>query len=739
MSNCGCNKPVDNISEFIQQGGNGVLNTLTVAGGQPGQTLHAVNSASLLEFRAKYSDRMIEVLPGVNNFSNALVQALALSPTAINPVGLVLYNGYYSETGSTTIDIPSFVSVFPLNTALYYTILSLDNASFPPATPFIEMHASSSLENMTIVGNNNCDSLLLASGNAFSGIQFNGMVLMGGDICLTIGVDTLFFCGDNVVQTSNFNGIGQTSSVLIDILTGAQFFFTTSNASNFLFSPNVTSYRVNGSARFEGIVATSNFCENGLICNGTSTSRLLNTEIIAFPSGTATAVTVNDSAEFDAIGCVFRGGWQTHINSTALTTTVNVQSTQLDTDKLSLFPGSNVNLQYYDSQPNNLGNIIVGNQLTGTKGSNTVSVFGEGSISLQNFSVQKFDDAGAIYTDVSTTVKPAANTPVVVFDNLTIDEIFYVGDFNKFSGLSYEVTTASILGAGSTIWEFWDGLAWSEFTVMISHYDAPYQSYTNIFASIIQLQNIRFQNTILLSTNWATTAVDGITKYWVRYRITGAITQSASIKNVRLLGDQTKINSDGVTELFGRCRARKVLSFDQNLIKSLSGSPVPDQDIFIAPTIGVGRSNNQFRSAGNDSVSLVFYLPSEVDTSGSVELLLTWFTDGTDLDPIDVQIDYACTGALDEPLYLTAGAAVNPSKFIVVNSTITPNIITTSRQVSSRIPLKVDRCRSRNETGDTEDIISLRFKRNAGLNTDNLIVLNTSLIYLSCFSGYINI
>ena len=90
-----------------------------------------------------------------------------------------------------------------------------------------------------------------------------------------------------------------------------------------------------------------------------------------------------------------------------------------------------------------------------------------------------------------------------------------------FSSLIFDIGTVST--AGNAVWEYWNGAAWVALT---------YQDYTG-GASLSRVfwnagvNNVSWQQ----PSNWATTAVNGVTAWWVRVRITSGVTGNPTQQN----------------------------------------------------------------------------------------------------------------------------------------------------------------------------------------------------------------
>jgi len=122
---------------------------------------------------------------------------------------------------------------------------------------------------------------------------------------------------------------------------------------------------------------------------------------------------------------------------------------------------------------------------------------------------------GAAYTDL--TKKREWNA--TAFNLLTdTNDILYFGDGSKFYELYFDIATA---GAGYTlVWEYWNGSAWT--TLNVSDGTKGFSKDGWVWWSA--------------PGDWATTTVNGVSKYWVRVRTTTAPTTVATAYFVNISG-----------------------------------------------------------------------------------------------------------------------------------------------------------------------------------------------------------
>jgi hypothetical protein len=142
---------------------------------------------------------------------------------------------------------------------------------------------------------------------------------------------------------------------------------------------------------------------------------------------------------------------------------------------------------------------------------------------------QVFSYNGASFTDNSAEARLDGGTAFALFPTPGTSDICYFGSPGEtidaagaykpaFKQLIFDL---SVLGVGGTyVWEYWNGTAWTTLTVTDG---------TNGFT-----QDGTVSWTI--PTDWATTAVNAVTTYWVRVRCTATPTTNPTCSSVSALG-----------------------------------------------------------------------------------------------------------------------------------------------------------------------------------------------------------
>ena len=133
---------------------------------------------------------------------------------------------------------------------------------------------------------------------------------------------------------------------------------------------------------------------------------------------------------------------------------------------------------------------------------NTGGVFG-------TLSCKSFNANTSAYTDETTDINNATANDVALppIQNTTAGDIIYFGDAATFTGVALNVGTAGAHTGITINWEYWNGSSWTAITTVVDETTSFKTAGTN---------TINFS----APTDWATTSVDGTTKYWIRARDT---------------------------------------------------------------------------------------------------------------------------------------------------------------------------------------------------------------------------
>jgi hypothetical protein len=139
--------------------------------------------------------------------------------------------------------------------------------------------------------------------------------------------------------------------------------------------------------------------------------------------------------------------------------------------------------------------------------------YGLSSVTVRQFLDYVYVYNGTAYTDHSTEADSLDGTP---FTTLTdADDYLYLGKLTQFKQLYFDFGTPGVYG--NVVWEYWNGTAWTPLTVTGTADDLDADG------------TISFTQPV----DWAQTAVDGETAYWIRASATTPWTTPATINEIR--------------------------------------------------------------------------------------------------------------------------------------------------------------------------------------------------------------
>lgn len=165
---------------------------------------------------------------------------------------------------------------------------------------------------------------------------------------------------------------------------------------------------------------------------------------------------------------------------------------------------------------------------------------------------------GAAYTDNSAEAISEAGTPFTLLDGATT--LSYFGHpTNVFGHLQFDIATA---GAGATVsYQYWNG-AWVALT-LIADQTADFTTDGDVSFSP--------------PTDWATTAVNGVTAYWVRAVPSGAFGTAPTANSV-IVGDNitkaSSLQALGMATIQDGATAKLARGYSTNLIALTGTGPL---------------------------------------------------------------------------------------------------------------------------------------------------------------------
>jgi hypothetical protein len=114
-------------------------------------------------------------------------------------------------------------------------------------------------------------------------------------------------------------------------------------------------------------------------------------------------------------------------------------------------------------------------------------------------------DGSSTYADDTTDINDVGSADVPFTANAT-NAAWYFGYSYKFGCMVLNCSTAISIGSGGAVWEYWNGSSW-----------ATLSGPTNPATGWVR-------HAWTIPSDWATVDVNGSTLYWIRFRLTGAVT-----------------------------------------------------------------------------------------------------------------------------------------------------------------------------------------------------------------------
>lgn len=353
-----------------------------------------------------------------------------------------------------------------------------------------------------------------------------------------------------------------------------------------------------------------------------------NTSLVSVVSGTVQNCT--NALHIDATSGDFRIDGVRVLDSTAWDLLIESATGQffgngntLRNDRLSIDPLSTVLSQHSSEIPGEQQNQLLGELSVGSEFQPAESAFGEGDSNTRGMSVFRNTnlEVGA-WSDITTEMASRIGSTADAFAGIAAGNTFYIGGDVPFNGIKTDATAAIVLGAGSLAWEYWNGAAWTAVNIMVTDSSAPYVAHAQDAFGRVQPDQIRFNWPAMGA--WATKALDGTTKYWMRCRIAVGITTVPTLENTKLGTNRFEINADGLTEAFGDGEKIGEIQMHQRLTDDLQGATPSNAALVFSANITLTLVDNSFNDNATDGVGAIVTIPEGLDTSRPVTLETRW-------------------------------------------------------------------------------------------------------------------
>lgn len=284
------------------------------------------------------------------------------------------------------------------------------------------------------------------------------------------------------------------------------------------------------------------------------------------------------------------------------------------------------------------GTQIKGGQFSvGEPGDGYESVFGEGDSYPCELAFH-FDGVST-YTDVTAILASDAASTVGLFGGTTAGRIIYVGSDYIYRGVKAKINTLGDVNPDNIIAEFWTASGWTEAPFMVTDSEFPYtQKADNLCTCSSCSEHWRFMfDPDLTVSPWIKNTVNGVEKYWGRFRIVTDITTDPIIEQIKHHTNRMEINADGAAEYFGRSRYPKDLLVHLNLASTLGALAPGDSDIDISPNIILSLTGNKLLDTKIDGFGGILEIPEGLDTSIPIIFEVVFIPLDTNTGDVDLE------------------------------------------------------------------------------------------------------
>lgn len=189
---------------------------------------------------------------------------------------------------------------------------------------------------------------------------------------------------------------------------------------------------------------------------------------------------------------------------------------------------------------------------------------------------------------------------------------------------------------GSYVAEIWDGAAWVAFGVMATSQGENYRYGNSLFLRAAGHEFLQYGLTE--TTTWVSSAVDGVTAYWVRWRIATTVTTGPTFERAWVTPSHTMLNAKGQRRALGLATWKKTIVSAGNVFGESGGVPTAKFDVGSGgvPTGWEHQSPNSLLDASGNAIYAQFALPGGICTAFplTIEVIFSFQPGGTLTSPV---------------------------------------------------------------------------------------------------------
>jgi hypothetical protein len=332
--------------------------------------------------------------------------------------------------------------------------------------------------------------------------------------------------------------------------------------------------------------------------------------------------------------CADDSGFTRHVYVESATSVLALINSNYREDKAFFHPSAEIATAHASVVPGDEAYQFIAELHVGSEDRPRESAFGGGDSHTRGVSYLTNTNLEAgTWNDITAQLKDEDATSANLFAGVGVGNAFYIGADQEFPGIKSLITTAR--SGGSLILEFWNGSSWVTLEHLSADANAPYDQYAQRVFLRVNSEQIRFGT----RTAWATKSLNGITKYWVRFRVATALTTIPAADRIKAHTNRTEINADGVVEYFGAAEPSRPLLWHRSLMEELVGFAQPDTDVPVSTDFTVRALDARFQNGNKDgSATFVQALPG-LDTSRPLIYEIGFIPEDSDVGNIELELD----------------------------------------------------------------------------------------------------
>lgn len=307
--------------------------------------------------------------------------------------------------------------------------------------------------------------------------------------------------------------------------------------------------------------------------------------------------------------------------------------------------------------------------------------------------------------------------PFTLFGNLTVNSTAYMGSsVVPFGGLYYQVDS-NFSQSSNIVIEYWNTVtsSWTSTLAMAMLAQTPFYTFGNVFFENVQCEKLTIGNT----TNWGLSTLNGITDYWLRFRIIAPLSSNIVLEQLFRFYQQFEVDDFGYVHFTDGIVNTRFVDFQFN------GALTP---VYASnfPIFGLDYPPNVITHA-----TFSVRLPADIDTSKQLKLAFDWTAN--------------CTGNVVWELHTLPLPNGNPIYLVnqphaATEQTLTsiPIAVDPNTQIHTLILFPIDSLVMRPVSG-APDVLFLNLRRNGAASADtcskNAVLYTSTLSYFSINLG----